>query len=54
MNGSRTIDGSDEQSAERALRSKLLESIAVSVIVMIVSWLLLVAVILEHGRGSLR
>jgi hypothetical protein len=43
-----------EQAAERAFRRAILKSIAVSVVVMIAFWTLLVAVILEHAGGFLR
>jgi hypothetical protein len=43
-----------EQAAERALRRAILKSIAVSVVVMVAFWVLLVAVVLESARGSLR
>jgi hypothetical protein len=43
-----------EAAAERALCRAMLRSIAVSVVVMIAFWALLVTVVLEYADGSLR
>jgi hypothetical protein len=40
--------------AERALRRAILTNIAVSVVVMVTFWVLLVAVVLDIADGSLR